>query len=260
MTTRNWVTTLEWSKGMLGGALLCALLASVACAAPNEGVYRAGDNRALTVSATADNSFEFSLAIGAADGEGMCTEGDVSCLSITGAAEASADGYTYVDPDGEGSITFEVKDEDIVISKAVGSLGSGSGNAQQLNWIAGVYELPAQRDYISFQTPSGNIGCAIWPGKDGELRCDIKELQQSFTAKPDDCEFSWGSAFELKPLGKGQVICFNDTAFNSEAIKLEYGKTLNVGGFRCLSEKTGLTCKNGAGHGFTLSKARQKLF
>lgn len=244
-------------------ALVIATLlftAAFAWAAPKEGVYRGGDNRALTVSGATDSYFEFSLAIGASDGENSCIDGDVSCLGITGSAESSGEVFTYVDPDGEGSITFEIKDGDIQISKAVGSLGSGSSNSQQLNWIAGVYEMPAESSYVYFQTPSGNIGCAIWPGKDSYVRCDMKELQPTYQDKPSDCDFSWGSAFELTTTGSGEVICFNDTSINADAPKVEYGKAFELGSFRCLSEKTGLTCKNTRGHGFSLSKARQKVF
>lgn len=242
-------------------ALAALVLTGASAAAdPTEGIYRSGNDRVLSVSATTDNYFEFDLAIGVANGENTCSEGDVSCLSITGSAEASAEGYTYVDPDGEGSITFQLKGEDILIANASGALGSGSGNAQRLDRIAGLYKLALQSGYVYFQTPSGNIGCAIWLGKDSFLRCDMKELRQTYKEQPSDCEFSWGSAFEVAAIGEGQVICFNDTSLNPSATKLEYGKTLQLGSFRCLSEKTGLTCKNSAGHGFMLSKARQSLF
>lgn len=244
---------------LLIGVIL-ASTTTLAMAAPKAGIYRSGDHRALSLSNATDSSFEFSLAIGAVEGENTCAEGDVSCLSISGLAKADGEGFTYVDPDGEGSITFELEAEDLIISKITGTLGSGSGNLQQLNWIAGVYELPPESSYFYFQTPSGNIGCAIWPGKDSYLRCDMKELRQTYKDPPSDCEFSWGSAFQLTATGKGEVICFNDTSLNASATKLEYGKTFELNGFHCVSEKTGLTCKNAAGHGFTLSKARQKVF
>lgn len=155
------------------------------------------------------------------------------------------------------------------ITKASGTLGSGSGNAQQLSKIVGSYKLVAQQasgvseqgETVFFQSPSGNISCAIFPADESSLRCDMRELKQSHTGRPADCELDWGTAFGITASGQtGEVICHGDTLFGTDAMRLEYGKTLEAGGFQCLSEKTGLTCKNSAGHGFTLSKAQQKLF
>ena len=245
------------------------LTAASALAAPKEGVYRGSDNRALTVSGATDNYFEFALAVGTGDGENVCIEGDVSCLSVTGLAEASAEGFTYVDPDGEGSITFEIKHEEIVITKAEGSLGSGSGNAQQLGSIAGVYQPLAQSSSeessqpkdVFFQTPSGNISCAIFGDGGGFVRCDMQQLKQTFVDKPIDCDLDWGAVFGIAGEGTvGEVVCHGDTLFGTSPMKLEYGRSVEALGFTCQSEKTGLTCKNAAGHGFALSKARQEVF
>jgi hypothetical protein len=41
---------------------------------------------------------------------------------------------------------------------------------------------------------------------------------------------------------------------------LEYGSYISLGGITCVSERTGMTCTNLDGHGFTLSRARQSLF
>ena len=37
-------------------------------------------------------------------------------------------------------------------------------------------------------------------------------------------------------------------------------ETITLGSFSCTSEKTGMTCTNPAGHGFTIAKAKQRLF
>jgi len=223
----------------------------------------------LQIISSSTTSFAFALSVGVANGETSCAEGDVSCLAIIGDAKLKGGRYQYTDSDDPSSmIMFSERDDGIDVDDVAGSLGAGSGNMQQLVRVAGGYEFEASdggaisspADYVYFQTPSGNIGCAIWPGKDSSLRCDVKELQQTYKVKPSDCEFSWGSAFEMTATGKGEVICFNDTGLSPDAPKLEYGKVLEVGGFRCVSEKTGLSCENSAGHGFALSKARQKVF
>jgi hypothetical protein len=250
-------------------ALIALLLAAgFAAAAPQQGMFSAGSTRFLSIDAATDTSFEFTLDIGVADGDARCAEGDVSCLSIAGEANGVADRFVYVSPDGEGEITFELGNDTIRILDASGTLGSGSGNAQQLPQILGLYEMVAQdaeaasqRGDVYFQTPSGNIICVIISEKEGFIRCDIRQLTQTYTKAPDGCELDWGTAFGIAADGNsGEVICHGDTLFGTEPMKLEYGKTVEAGGFQCLSEKTGLTCKNAAGHGFRLSKARQKLF
>lgn len=41
---------------------------------------------------------------------------------------------------------------------------------------------------------------------------------------------------------------------------LGYGSTWRYRGFRCRSERRGVTCRNLSGHGFFLSRARQAVF
>ena len=259
----------EMRKPLLLALALLVVSSSVTLAAPVVGVYRADGSRVLQVISSSATSFTFTLSVGVAKGETSCAEGDMSCLAVAGDAKLKGDRYQYIDSDDPSSIiTFSERDDGIDVGDVAGPLGTGSGNMQQLTSVAGGYEYEASdegsisspTDYVYFQAPSGNIGCAIWLGKDSSLRCDMKELQQTYRDKPSDCEFSWGSAFEMTATGKGQVICFNDTAFNADASKLDYGKSRQVGSFSCASEKTGLTCVNSAGHGFALSKARQKVF
>ena len=52
------------------------------------------------------------------------------------------------------------------------------------------------------------------------------------------------------------MACVSDTVANEDGLELDYGKTLSLGGFSCTSEKTGMTCTNPAGHGFTIAKAK----
>lgn len=249
--------------------LLLSLMSSMVAAAPAQGVYTSGSGQILSVQTATDSSFQFSLAIGVAGDQTQCSEGDVGCLSIAGEAKADAGRFAYKDPDGQGEIIFEAGPNSLKIVDATGTLGSGSGNVSQLSRITGVYRLVAQQTSaasspatpVFFQTPSGNISCAIFPGEESSLRCDMKELKQTYTARPADCELDWGTAFGISAVGKsGEVICHGDTLFGTDSASLAYGKSLEAGGFQCMSEKSGLTCRNAAGHGFTLSKAKQELF
>ena len=43
-------------------------------------------------------------------------------------------------------------------------------------------------------------------------------------------------------------------------LELGYGQEVSLGGITCTSAKTGMTCKNEGGHGFSVARARQKLF
>lgn len=108
----------------------------------------------------------------------------------------------------------------------------------------------------AFQTPSGNIHCA-WEGSG--VRCDILSRQGASPPKPKDCPLDYGHAFGLPMKGAAARICAGDTVAGAHPT-LPYGAKWSRGGIECESEKTGLTCKNQTNHGFSLSKAAQKLF
>ena len=116
-------------------------------------------------------------------------------------------------------------------------------------------------DLLFFHSPSGNIQCMIATGEWASARCDMGDIVPSYTTPPPDCELDWGSSFAIGPADqKGQLACVGDTVATPDGVVLEYGKTISLGGFTCRSEKSGMTCANPSGHGFTLSKAKQKLF
>jgi hypothetical protein len=116
-------------------------------------------------------------------------------------------------------------------------------------------------DLLFFRSPTGNISCLIATGDYAEVRCDMKQLTPSFTNPPQDCDLDWGSSFAVGLSDrKGQLACVGDTVIDPNAVQLGYGKTLSLGGFDCTSEKSGMTCTNPAGHGFTISKAKQRLY
>jgi hypothetical protein len=112
-----------------------------------------------------------------------------------------------------------------------------------------------------FQSPSGNIQCAASTGDDADLRCDILEYSPSFEQFSPDCEFDWGGSFGLDANAEeGYLNCVSDAVAGGQPVTLDYGQEEQFGPFLCVSEKTGLTCTNPGGHGFSLSKAEQTLF
>jgi len=121
---------------------------------------------------------------------------------------------------------------------------------------------PAAADeFLQFQSPTGNIHCYIATGDYAEVRCDMIELTPTYRQAPQGCDMDWGAYFTVGLSSrKGALACVGDTAINPDSVVLGYGKSIQLGGFECSSEKTGMTCTNPGGHGFTLSKAKQRLF
>jgi hypothetical protein len=119
----------------------------------------------------------------------------------------------------------------------------------------------AADDYLSFQSPTGNIHCMIadWDG-DVSARCDMIEYTPSHSGPPKGCELDWGGTFGLNTRGKAYLNCVGDTIIDPGSPVLAYGDAVSLGGISCVSAKTGMTCTNAAGHGFTLSKAKQRIY
>ena len=116
-------------------------------------------------------------------------------------------------------------------------------------------------DYIGFQAPTGNIQCGLYRGAEGaSVRCDLMELTPSYTKQPADCEFDWGSSFAVADVGKGYVACVSDAVGDPSNGVLPYGEAISLGGISCVSARTGMTCTNAEGHGFTIAKAKQKVY
>lgn len=120
---------------------------------------------------------------------------------------------------------------------------------------------------LGLKTPTGNIQCMIddYGVEDGSyppfLRCDIREMTNPLPPRPAECEFDWGSAFSIAQADQaGHRLCVSDSVASDAWEVLDYGAVWQQLGFTCLSERTGLTCFNAKRHGFTLSRASQKLF
>ena len=119
--------------------------------------------------------------------------------------------------------------------------------------------LPASAQALAshFRTPSGNISCL---GDANFIRCDIARTSVKPPPKPRSCAFDWGNAFGLGRRGRGHRLCVSDSTFGAPRV-LRYGQTTRVGRrISCTSRRAGLTCRNGVGHGFFLSKDVIRLF
>ena len=127
----------------------------------------------------------------------------------------------------------------------------------------------AQADSASFKSPTGNINCIYSDyDKKPEVRCDIMQFTPSFKTVPPGtsnevitCTPAKLRGFTISPADvEGQAFCPTDAAIDGEQVVLGYGQTFKRGGLICTSETSGMTCMNSAGHGFSLSRAQQKVF
>ncbi len=112
-----------------------------------------------------------------------------------------------------------------------------------------VFPAGAQAVYKTFRTPSGKILCAYYDASEGarEIRCDLLFLNDR--------------AALLRPSGKARIVKVTDAAGNPRSRVLAYGTSARFGIYTCTSRRSGLTCRSRrTGHGFTVSKASQRVF
>jgi hypothetical protein len=109
-----------------------------------------------------------------------------------------------------------------------------------------------------FQTPSGNIGCAM---SHGFVRCDTIEHSWTVPPKPATCEFDWAGSIGLGGEGPAKFLCVSDAAFDPNSEVVGYGERISKHRFRCASKTKGLRCVNRkSGHGFFVSRDEVRLF
>jgi hypothetical protein len=112
-----------------------------------------------------------------------------------------------------------------------------------------------------FQTPSRNIVCGGYSGSQPAwLRCDISSGLKPKPSRPKGCEFDFAGTLTLSATGRARIGCVSDVVLPdpTKARVLAYGTSWHYGPFTCKSAKTGLSCRNSAGHGFFLSRASWK--
>jgi hypothetical protein len=113
----------------------------------------------------------------------------------------------------------------------------------------------------SFQTPSGNISCGLVEGNEIRLRCEIASSLRPKPAQPYTgyCQFDWGRGFSLPTTGKPAILCISDTIADRNQSVLAYGHIWKNAGFKCVSQRSGLTCTNTTGQGFFLSREKWRV-
>jgi hypothetical protein len=106
----------------------------------------------------------------------------------------------------------------------------------------------AQAGIKTFRSPSGQLGCMYY--NDPDVPASVR------------CEWAGGNdrAVVVERTGHGKRIRITDTVMDPSARVLPYGKARRFGPIRCTSRRTGITCKNRARHGFTVSVQSQKVF
>lgn len=113
-----------------------------------------------------------------------------------------------------------------------------------------------------FRSPSDNIHCVIGDfGGQLIAQCELVNLTPSYARRPADCEMDWGHSFLIEEAGRsGTLACVSDTVRMPDSFVLDYGTRTLRGGIACSSERSGMSCVNAAGHGFSLSRAKQRVF
>jgi hypothetical protein len=112
-----------------------------------------------------------------------------------------------------------------------------------------------------FRSPSGNIHCQfIAIDGDVVIRCDLRQVSNRLP-RPRSCDLDWGQAFEISGRAtRGTPLCYGDTVQDNRLPVLPYGRSWQRAGLTCISEQSGVSCRNARGHGFTLSRAAQRVF
>jgi hypothetical protein len=123
----------------------------------------------------------------------------------------------------------------VVAALAVPALGAGAV-AGQGGW--------------GFATPSRNIVCNS--ASPGTVRVDCAVLSAT---SPTKGQKDWSLPARGRPW-----VHYIMANIGTDVPVLAYGRTWKRGPFTCVSRRTGLTCRNAGGHGFALSRERQRVF
>jgi hypothetical protein len=120
---------------------------------------------------------------------------------------------------------------------------------------------PASASTTFFSSPSKTIGC-VYTNLDGArgVRCDLARVDDP-KPRPESCNLEYGDAFAVGARGRATRVCHGDTAHNPKAPVLAYGRKKRVGPFTCrVRRTTGMRCTSKRGHGFEVSRERQRLW
>jgi hypothetical protein len=92
------------------------------------------------------------------------------------------------------------------------------------------------------------------------VRCDLAGVDHP-KPRPESCNLEYGDSFALADHGRGFRVCHGDTARDPKALVLDYGEKKRIGPFTCKVRRTrGMRCTSRRGHGFGVSRERQRLW
>ncbi|MHA7652312.1 DUF6636 domain-containing protein [Mycobacterium sp. ML4] len=112
-----------------------------------------------------------------------------------------------------------------------------------------------------FQTPSGNIDCAMG-SLDGSVLvdCEVGNHTYPVPPRPNPCMGAFGDRISMRQGSAAKMTCHSDTVKGTGYPVLEYGQTHSLSSVTCESQPSGITCTDsGAGHYFQLSRDTYEL-
>lgn len=129
--------------------------------------------------------------------------------------------------------------------------------------------LDSDAGVTTFQSPSGNIGCAMVSADDDPayVRCDIGDVTWS-VPRPGDCDLDWGGGengvgvLSVAVDGEAAPVCAGDTIRDQDAQVVAYGQAIWLGEeLVCRSAETGMRCESlRSGNGFEVSRGELDIF
>ncbi|KAA0087048.1 hypothetical protein CIW52_04080 [Mycolicibacterium sp. P9-64] len=111
-----------------------------------------------------------------------------------------------------------------------------------------------------FQSPSGNISCAMFTyGAGGHtVRCEVAAHDWVAT-QPDGCQMNWGDRVALEEGSAAVFGCYGQV-MPAPTHTLAYGHIQTLGSLRCTSETVGITCVDtNTFHYFSVSRDTVQL-
>jgi Family of unknown function (DUF6636) len=135
--------------------------------------------------------------------------------------------------------------------------------------LLGLAPATAAAKFGSFKTPSHNVVCDWSYGFEDSPPIVICSIKSGLKPPPPhrDCRGAGDYTDHIISLQLSghsrEASCAGDPGplvSEPKAKVLHYGSTWRHGKLRCTSRRSGLTCRNKSGHGFTLRRARTTRF
>ena len=140
-----------------------------------------------------------------------------------------------------------------------------------LVWLGSTATAGSTTVLPGFRSPSGNIRCFVVPSSTlpALLVCSLAHADytgrlQARCMGPSGGGVDW-HGFTLRASGRGTINCtggilYNPTTQRPSTARLAYGKRWQAGPFTCWSRVIGVTCRNRAGHGLSISRQAWRLW